>query len=201
MAYTVTKQFTFDEFIARYGDDFRYELADGEIIDMEPTGTHEAVGGKIAVQIGIAITNAGLPWCIPRTCLIRPFGDVATARRPDIVVLDETALSNEPRWEQEPIITLGSSIKLVVEVVGTNWETDYARKVEEYALLGISEYWIVDFRGLGGTAFIGKPKQPTFTVCQLVGDEYRQQQYRLGEAIASPTLPNLLLRLDDVLPR
>jgi Uma2 family endonuclease len=40
-------------------------------------------------------------------------------------------------------------IKLIVEVVSTNWETDYARKVEEYALLGIPEYWIVDYRGLG----------------------------------------------------
>jgi Uma2 family endonuclease len=96
---------------------------------------------------------------------------------------------------------MGRSIKLAVEAIGTNWETDYARKVEEYALLGIPEYWIVDFIGLGGTAFIGKPKQPTFTVCQLNGDEYRQQQYRLGQAIASPLFPALQLRLDDVLPR
>jgi Uma2 family endonuclease len=201
MIYTVTKPFTFDEFVAQYGDEFRYELADGELVDMEPTGTHEAVGGKIAVQIGLAITSTGLPWCIPRTCLIRPFGDIATARRPDVVVLDETALSNEPRWEQEPVITLGHSIKLVVEVVSTNWETDYARKVEEYALLGIPEYWIADFRGLGGTAFIGKPKQPTFTVCQLHGDEYQQKQYRLGEPITSLLFPTLKFRLDDVLPR
>ena len=96
---------------------------------------------------------------------------------------------------------LGRSIKLVVEVVSSNWETDYARKVEEYALLGIPEYWITDFRGLGGTAFIGRPKQPTLTVCELMGDEYQQRQFRLGEAIASPTFPNLKLQLDDVLPR
>jgi Uma2 family endonuclease len=201
MTYTLTKPFTFDEFIAQYGDDFRYELADGDVIDMEPTGTHEAVGGKIAAQISIEIANAKLPWFIPRTCLIRPFADIATARRPDVVVLDETVLSSEPRWEQEPVITLGQSIKLVVEVVSTNWETDYARKVEEYALLGIPEYWIADFRGLGGTAFIGRPKQPTFTVCQLNGDEYRQQQFRLGETIASHIFPNLKFRLDEVLPR
>jgi Uma2 family endonuclease len=90
---------------------------------------------------------------------------------------------------------------LVVEVVSTNWETDYARKVEEYALFGIPEYWIADYRGLGGISFIGKPKQPTFTVCQLDGEEYRQQQYRLGESITSRLLPNLQLRLDDILPR
>jgi Uma2 family endonuclease len=48
-----------------------------------------------------------------------PFSDVA-ARRPDIVILDETVLASEPLWEQEPVITLGRSIKLVVEVVSTN---------------------------------------------------------------------------------
>lgn len=126
---------------------------------------------------------------------------MVTARRPDIVVLDETNLDNEPLWQQEPVITLGRSLKLVVEVVSTNWETDYARKVEEYALLGISEYWIVDYRGLGGTAFIGKPKQPTFTVCQLVDEEFIQQQFRLGKSIDFSLLKGLQLQLDGVLPR
>ncbi len=149
---------------------------------MEPTGPHETVGGKRAVKIGLAIAEAQLPWFIPRTCLIRASGEIATARRPDtirrpnVMALAETNLINEPLWERSPVITLGRSVRLVVEVVSTNWETDYARKVEEYALLGIPEYWIVDFRGLGGTIFIGKPKQPTFTVCQLEDDEYHQHQ-------------------------
>ncbi|MGB3517356.1 MAG: Uma2 family endonuclease [Elainellaceae cyanobacterium] len=201
MTYTPTQTLTVAQFIAQYGDDSRYELADGELIDRSLTGPHETVSGKLAMQIGIAITNANYPWFIPRTCLIQPFADVATARRPDIIVLDETLLDNEPLWQRQPVITSGRSIKLVVEMVSTNWETDYARKLEEYALLGIPEYWIVDYRGLGGIAFIGKPKQPTFTLCQLDRDEYRQQQYRLGEAIASGLLPNLQLRLDDILPR
>ena len=201
MAYTAPKILTFETFLDRYCDNFRYELADGELVDMEPTGPHETVSGKLATQIGIAIAAEKLPWFIPRTCLIRPFSDAATARRPDIVVLDETAIVSEPLWEREPVITLGRSIKLVVEVVSTNWETDYARKVEEYALLGIPEYWIVDYRGLGGVAFIGKPKQPTITVCQLIDQDYTQQQFRLGQPIISTLLKNLQLRLDDILPR
>lgn len=201
MTYILETLLTLETFLAQYGDNPRYELADGELIEMEPTGPHETVSGKLATQIGIAITTEKLPWFIPRTCLIRPFTDVATARRPDIVVLDETALSSEPLWEREPVITLGRSIKLVVEVVSTNWETDYARKVEEYALFGIPEYWIVDYRSLGGVAFIGKPKQPTVTVCQLIDEDYTQQQFRLGEPIISPLFKSLQLRLDDVLPR
>jgi Uma2 family endonuclease len=199
MIYTPTKTLTFADFLTQYQNNPRYELADGELIDMEPTGPHETVSGKLAIKIGIAI--AQLPWFIPRNCLIRPFIDTATARRPDIIVLDETQIINEPYWEKEPVITLGRSIKLIVEVVSTNWENDYARKVEEYALFGISEYWIVDYRGLGGIAFIGKPKQPTFTVCQLNGEEYSQQQYRLGQPIISRLLPNLQLCLDEILPR
>ncbi|MDB9389609.1 Uma2 family endonuclease [Microcystis aeruginosa] len=192
---------TLEDFLGQYRNNPRYELAEGEIIDLEPTGFHETVSGKLASKIGIAINNRQLPWFIPRTCLIRPFSDQATARRPDIIVLDETVLDNEPLWEREPVITLGRSIKLVVEVVSSNWESDYARQVEEYALLGIPEYWIVDYRGLGGTIFIGKPKQPTFTVCQLLGEDYQQQQYRLGQGIFSPLFPDLQLCLDEVLPR
>ena len=201
MTYTPQKLLTFETFITQYSDNPRYELAYGELVDMEPTGPHETVGGKLATQIGIAITTEKLSWFIPRTCLIRPFTDATTARRPDIVVLDETVLASEPLWEREPVITLGRSIKLVVEIVSTNWETDYARKVEEYALLGIPEYWIVDYRGLGGVAFIGKPKQPTVTVCQLIDEDYMQQQFRLGQLIISPLLKSLQLRLDDILPR
>ena len=200
---------SFEEFLTTYQDNPRYELADGELVDLEPTGPHvrEAaslkltVAGKIASKLSIEIERQAKPWFIPRTCLIRPFADVITARRPDVVVLDEPVLVNEPLWEKEPVIALGTSVKLVVEVVSTNWETDYARKIEEYALLGIPEYWIADYRGLGGRAFIGRPKRPTFTVCRLVDEDYEQQQYRLGQPITSPLLPNLSLKLDDVMPR
>lgn len=37
MTYTSSKFLTFEEFLHQYGDNSRYELADGELIDMEPT--------------------------------------------------------------------------------------------------------------------------------------------------------------------
>jgi hypothetical protein len=37
--------------------------------------------------------------------------------------------------------------------------------------------------------------------CQLIGEDYSQEKYRLGEFIKSPLLPSLQLRLDDVMPR
>ena len=47
MVYTPTKTLSFDEFIAEYGDNPRYEIIDGGLRDMEPTGSHEAVTGKL----------------------------------------------------------------------------------------------------------------------------------------------------------
>ncbi|ACC84004.1 Uma2 family endonuclease [Nostoc punctiforme] len=200
MTYTSSKVLTFEEFIAQYGDNTRYELIDGQLRDMEPTGLHEAVAGSIAGRIYVEIFNSNFNWLIPKTCLIKPPAAEATALRPDVIVLDKAELSKEPLWSKEPIICNGSTIKLVAEVVSTNWQDDYARKVEEYAFLNIPEYWIVDFRGLGGLQFIGNPKQPTFTVCQLVNGVYQQQQYHLGDTISSELLPNLQLKLDDIMP-
>lgn len=200
MTYTPSKLLTFDQFIAEYGDNPRYELIDGELRDMEPTGPHEEVAGTIAGRIYAEIIGNQLNWLIPKSCLIKPLAAEVTALRPDVIVLDKAELSNEPLWQKEPIICNGKTIKLVAEVVSTNWQDDYARKVEEYAVLGIPEFWIVDFRGLGGWQFIGNPKQPTFTVCQLIRETYQQQKYRLGDTITSYLLPNLKLKLDDFMP-
>ncbi|NJM66176.1 MAG: hypothetical protein HC851_11245 [Acaryochloris sp. RU_4_1] len=38
------------------------------------------------------------------------------------------------------MITLGSSVKVVAKVVSTNWQKDYARKLDDYHALGIPEY-------------------------------------------------------------
>ncbi len=146
MTYTQAKTLSFEAFIAHYGDDPRYELIDGELRDREPTGPHEAVAGKVAGWLYSEILRLNLPWFIPKNCLIKPPAAEATALRPDVIILDEDKLPQEPLWHREPIITNGSTIKLVVEVISSNWQDDYARKVEEYALLGIPEYWLVDFR-------------------------------------------------------
>jgi Uma2 family endonuclease len=96
MTYAPSQLLTFEEFLAQYQDEPAFELADGELIEMEPTGPHEAVAGKVASQLNLAIAAMGVPWIIPRTCILRPLADQATARRPDVAVLDEQALVQEP---------------------------------------------------------------------------------------------------------
>jgi Uma2 family endonuclease len=155
MTQTAPKLFlTFDDFIAQYGDNEHYELIDGELMEMEPTGPHEEIAAFILRKINVEIDRLGVPCFTPTRCLIKLLG-TTTAFRPDLVVLDKGAMDSEPLWKNEPIITLGNSIKLVVEVVSTNWQNDYARKVEDYSTVGIQEYWIVDYLGLGGRDYIG----------------------------------------------
>ena len=190
---------SFDDFIARYGDSNRYELIDGEVFDLEPTGYHEEVSAFITTKVCAQIDAIGLNWFVLQRGLIRPSNLGMTAFRPDVMVVDRNELVKELLWNDQSILTLGSSIKFVVEVVSCNWQNDYARKMEDYAVLGIPEYWIADYAGLGGTRHIGKPKQPTLSVCTLVKGDYEIQQFRGNQPITSLTFPNLKLTADQVL--
>ncbi|YAF93928.1 MAG: Uma2 family endonuclease [Nodularia sp. CChRGM 3473] len=197
MVQSLPTSLTFAEFVAQFGDDFKYELIDGELIEMEPTGPHEQVTGFINLQLNLAIAHLNQPYFIPMRCLIKPLG-LMSAFKPDVIVLDRPALEAEPLWRREPIITLGSSVKLIVEVVSTNWQNDYARKLDDYQALGIPEYWIVDYLGLGGTFFIGSPKQPTITICNLQSDRYQMQAFRGEEYLMSSIFPDLRLTAQQV---
>jgi len=188
-----------DEFIACYGGDNRYELIDGEIFDLEPTGQHEEVAALITAKICVQIDRLGLPWFVLQRGLFRPSSASTTAFRPDVMVVDRTEVAKESLWQEQSIITRGSSIKFVAEVVSGNWQNDYARKVEDYAALGIPEYWIADYLGLGGIRHIGKPKQPTLSICTLVDGEYEINLFRGNDTIVSTTFPNLNLTTGQVL--
>ena len=181
---------SFSDFIIRYADSNRYELIDGEVFDLEPTGYHEEVSAFITTKICAQIDAIALNWFVLQRGLLRPSNLGMTAFRPDVMVVDRNELAKELLWYDQSILTLGSSIKFVVEVVSSNWQNDYARKMEDYAILGIPEYWIADYAGLGGTRHIGKPKQPTLSICTLVKGEYEIQQFRGNQLITSLTFPN-----------
>jgi Uma2 family endonuclease len=87
---------------------------------------------------------------------------------------------------------------IVIEVVSTNWKDDYESKFNEYEALGIAEYWIVDFAGLGGVRYIGKPKQSTIIIYQLVDGEYQPHLFRGDERLESSVLEGLTLTANQV---
>lgn len=200
MIQSVPRQITFDEFIAWYPEnsEHRYELHDGEIVETpKPIGKHSEVGGYITLKLGIEIERLQLPYFVPKECVVK-FGE--SGYEPDVIVLNRQTLSDDSRWKKESTITRGESAKLVIEVTSTNWSDDYALKLEDYEALGIEEYWICDYLGLGGKRYIGSPKQPTFSVYQLnEAGEYQVQQFRGEQAIASKVFPLLQLTLNQIL--
>ncbi|MEG4293075.1 Uma2 family endonuclease [Microcoleus sp. C2C3] len=200
MIQTQTKTVTFDEFVAWYPENSvrRYELHQGVIVEMPlGTGPHSRVTGFTRDEISAEIRRLKLPYFIPGDCLLKPIRDEA-GYQPDVIVLDEAALANEPRWDRESIITMGSSVRLAVEVVSTNWRDDYHFKFADYEEMGVPEYWIVDYLGLGGRKFIGNLKQPTLSVCQLVDGEYQVTQFRGDSRIESLAFSELRLTAEQI---
>jgi Uma2 family endonuclease len=196
---TVKRSLTFEEFLQWYPEDGkRYELKNGEVFEMRPIGDHEEISGLITRKLDREIERLDLPYFIPKTCCLKPDSNL-DGYVPDIIVLDRRQLQLEPLWQKASTIVQGESVCLAVEVVSTNWHDDYAKKLEDYENIGIREYWIVDYRALGGRRFIGFPKQPTVSVYSLVEGEYQLQQFRGEEAIASAIFPELNLIAETIL--
>ncbi|MDK2411404.1 Uma2 family endonuclease [Aphanizomenon sp. PH219] len=200
MIQTLSKVTTFEEFVAGLPENsgVRYELHNGNIIEMaQPIGDHEEVKGFLGVEIPFEIKRLGLPYGIPNQVIVRPEGK-DSGYFPDVLVLNRQNLANEKLWKKQSIISNGASIPLVIEVVSTNWRDDYHLKYADYEEMGIPEYWIVDYAALGGRNFIGNPKQPTISVCNLVDEEYQISKFRDHERIISQTFPELNLTANQI---
>jgi len=195
------KLYSFDEFISGYPDrsEVRYELHDGVIVEMpKPRGRHSILTGSLIEQLSIAIRQLGKggTWTIPREAIVRSKSG-RSGYEPDIIVLNRDVLGLEPRWESESIVQNPDSVKLIVEVVSTNWRDDYYNKLRDYEEMGIEEYWIVDYAALGPRKSIGNPKQPTVFVCRLVDGEYQMNPFRGDNSIISPTFSQFNLSAEE----
>ncbi|NBD16543.1 MAG: Uma2 family endonuclease [Cyanobacteria bacterium] len=201
MIQSFTQTVTFEDFIAWYPNTSqRYELHDGTIVAMpKPTGRHSNVTGFLIEELILTIVQMGKRglWTIPRESIVKS-SNGKSGYEPDIIVLDQEATIAEPRWEKESIIEKAHSVKLIVEVISTNWRDDYFKKRADYEEVGIFEYWIVDYAALGGRNFLGNPKQPTVSVYQLIEGEYQVSQFRGDDLIVSPTFSRLNLTAKQV---
>jgi len=82
---------------------------------------------------------------------------------------------------------MGVSVKLVIEVVSTNWQDNYETKLTHYEALSIPEYWIID------------PIKGCVTVCTLFEGAYDDQVSQGGSNVISPTFPSIGLTADEIL--
>ncbi|MEO0457091.1 MAG: Uma2 family endonuclease [Cyanobacteria bacterium P01_A01_bin.114] len=186
---------TFEEYLNHDdGTDNRYELVAGELIEMPPPTWLHLLITKFLVRTldqAIQATERESIW----TTLSEPGQqtDGSSARLPDLAIVPYSAMGDVLK---SAVLTIPAP--LVVEIVSGNWRDDYLTKLAEYETLGVPEFWIVDYQGLGGTRYIGHPKQPTLSIYQLVDGEYQVNLFRQGERLQSPTFPELKLTADEV---
>ncbi|OCR02006.1 hypothetical protein BCD67_22495 [Oscillatoriales cyanobacterium USR001] len=200
MIQALTKLVNFQEFVEWLPENaaVRYELHNGDIVEMaQPVGEHEEVKGFLTIEISVEIKHLGLPYSIPNQVIVRP-PEKDSGYFPDVLVLNRANLGKETLWQKQSTLSLGASIPLVIEVVSTNWRDDYHLKYADYEEMGIEEYWIVDYAALGGRNFIGNPKQPTISICNLVEGEYQIVKFRDNDRIVSQIFPDLNLTANQI---
>ncbi|GAB4461602.1 MAG: hypothetical protein OHK0037_10990 [Elainellaceae cyanobacterium] len=192
---TFTKQkLTFDQFIEQYPEDGRYELVDGEVVEMRATRQHDDVDFFILFAFNDEIRRLKLDYVVNNTAVIQTTEN--RGRNPDVSVISKTMW----RSERNAYGALDQPIQLAVEVVSTNWEDDYIDKLDEYQRLGIVEYWIVDYLAIGSRTYLGNPKTPTVFV-YLLDDAgvYQSTAFKGDDRILSRTFPELTLTMNQIL--
>lgn len=198
MIQSLLKPLTFEEFLEQYPKDGkRYELIDGQIVELMATREHDDVADFILFTLNDEVRRLGLNYRITRTASVKVtrLDGLDQGRTPDVSVIDKTVWKSN----RKDYSALRSPIQLAVEVVSTNWRDDYLTKLAEYEALGICEYWIVDYLALGAARYIGSPKLPTISIYWLDGGEYQQvRQFRDAETIESFTFPELKITADHV---
>ena len=190
------KTLSFEEFLNWDDDSGRsFELVNGVAMPLsEPTAKHEDVVDGLCRLLVDHCQSLNLPY-VPRQSkqvrLNAAPGESESSRKADIVVF---AKEEWVRMRQSSASAAAYiPPPLAIEVVSTNWRDDYRIKLNEYETLGIIEYWIVDYAGLGGVQYIGSPKQPTVTINRLIDGEYQALRYQGEAIIVSPTFPQLVL--------
>ena len=192
------KLMTFAEFAEWKPENKFYELHNGIIVEMpQSVGKHEQVKGFLATELVLEYRRLNLPYFLPSQAFVK-VPDAESAYLPDILILKNSNLVNEPLWEKQSTVTQGASIVMAIELVSTNWRDDYLTKVKEYEEIGIPKYWIVDYLGIGGRRFIGNPKQPTILVHELIDGEYQVTAFQGEERVTSLTFPELNLTANQI---
>ncbi len=187
MAYIRTKKISFEEYKSYDdGTNRRYELVDGQLVEMPPASflhsdiidfiadCFKAIALEYKLDIKVKTGDVGI-----RT-------GMNSSRIPDISVIDGQVYSS---YRRDKSAVIEDGLMLAVEVVSPGSEQierDYTDKAIEYQNTGIPEYWIVD------------PIEQKITVLVLDKGSYTKTLITGSKAIASPTFPQLKVTAREV---
>ncbi|NEQ81055.1 MAG: Uma2 family endonuclease [Moorea sp. SIO2I5] len=185
-----TSKLTFDQYL-EYDDgtDNRYELVDGELVELPPESEPNSWRAmwlmyQLAQHINPRLIRI-------HDCELQVPGNPQN-RYPDLVVLTEEHLV---QTEKRLTITLDMEPpQFVAEVVSPyrnqndeNYQRDYIDKVKQYQQRAIPEYWIIDSQA------------QLVTVLVLKDGSYQKQEFRGDQQIVSQTFGDLKLTALEVI--
>jgi Uma2 family endonuclease len=192
MTFTKARFASFEAYLSAEPSDLpegRCEYWDGELV---PVMSESLGNDTIAIFIQLALIAIGIPFQLirPGRIEIEVTGRPRT-RIPDLTVLAEPHLT---LLERRATITREMPPPpLVVEVVSPgnesseNYVRDYQDKRDQYAAIGIPEYWLID------------PERSWVMVGTLTVDQYQFKTFRSDETLVSPSFPSLNLTAAQIL--
>ncbi len=183
------RKFTFEEYCTyEDGTGNRYELVNGYLhLIAPPTSWHFLV-----CEFLVYVFNRLFQATDPQLWAAKEVGIKIHDNTCRIV---DVCVNGKKQWTQlfesgetRPLILTCPPL-LVVEVASSNEKEDYGPKFQDYASLGIPEYWIVNRR------------REHVRVCNLAasGNTYLYRDFVKGAQIVSQVLPQLKLTVYEVL--
>lgn len=179
-----TALLTFEDYLTYDdGSENRYELVDGELVAMSPPAMEHFLIAKFLEQaLDSEVKRLQHPWICFRESGIRT--GLRKSRITDVAMV---TLEQAQELKGRSVI-FSTSPLLVIEVVSPDSVTrDYRYKRTEYAALEIPEYWIVD------------PLESKVTVLIFNEGLYEEAVFGDGQALVSPTFPELTLTVEQIL--
>lgn len=182
------KLLKFEEYLAYDdGTDTRYELVDGELVEMPPESQeNNDIARYLLFELAKHVPFALLAH---KDTEIEVAGRRAKCRLPDLVVHSEESHAALAGATRATITRDMPPPALVIEIVSpgaANRARDYRYKRTEYGARGIAEYWIVD------------PETRQVTVCKWVDGQYEDTVVTGGNRIESDVVPTWKLTVDQV---
>lgn len=186
---------TFEEYLTYDdGTDTRYELINGELIELPPESrlNHQIASFLFETFIRLGISSRLLTIGAQVAVINRN----VTARQPDFVVLSQEC-ADALKGANNDLITAEMPVPtLVVEAVSPdkpgnkrNYNRDYVDKPKEYAARGIPGFWQVD----------PTPDRAVVIVLTLKDGAYQSREFRGSDRVVSPTFPDLQLTAEQIL--
>ncbi|MEH1782851.1 MAG: Uma2 family endonuclease [Nostoc sp.] len=185
---TAVNKLTLVEYLAYDdGTDVKYELVDGELVEMPPESDRNNLISLYLLSQFLKFVPIQLIRHKDTELVV--IGNRTRVRLPDLMILTQELLEAIAGGRATITPDMPSPV-MVVEVVSpgkVNEDRDYRYKRSEYAARGIPEYWIVD------------AAQARITLLTLVDGLYEEAVFQGTDVIRSVTFPMLNLIAAQVL--